>query len=152
MVNEVFKTPTIRIKKIIYNFKNMKTFKQLGIYIDFTNAFLMELINNQIISRNIEFGTKSTEKIQHPGKPETSTQNQEKHPIPSAYLLEICDVISNYHKVVLFGPNEAKNELFNLLEFDHNFEGIKIENVNTGQLTEFQKHDFLKEFYATTSK
>jgi len=152
MVNEVFKTPTIRIKKIIYNFKNMKTFKQLGIYIDFTNAFLMELINKQIISRNIEFGIKSTEEIQHPGKPETSTQNKEKHLIPSAYLLEICDVIRNYHQVVLFGPNEAKNELFNLLEFDHNFEGIKIENVNTGQLTEFQKHDFLKEFYATTSK
>jgi len=131
----------------------MKAYKQLGIYIDFTNAFLMELINKQIISRNIEFGIKSNEKIQqHSDKTAASTQNLLKHPIPSAFLLEICDVIRNYHQVVLFGPNEAKDELFNLLEFDHNFEGIKIENVNTGHLTEFQKHDFLKEFYAITSK
>jgi len=128
----------------------MKTFKQLGIYIDFTNAFLMELINKQIISRNIEFEIKSTKEIQHTGKPETTIQNQVKHLIPPAYLLEICDVIRNYHQVVLFGPNEAKNELFNLLKFDHNFEGIKIENVNTGNLTENQKQDFLKEFYTTS--
>ena len=126
----------------------MKSIKQLGIYLDFTNAFLMELINKQIVSRNIKFESITKEIKVNQDKKDTIAQNKVKHQIPSAYLLEICDIIRNYHQVVLFGPNEAKNDLFNLLEFDHNFDDIKIENINTGTMVESQKHDFLKEYYA----
>lgn len=125
----------------------MKTSKKLGIYIDYTNAFLMEMINKMIVSRNIKFEYNA--KIQNHSMDKLSlpsSGNPDKH-LQSAYMIEISDIISNYNQVVLFGPNETKNELFNLLEFDHNFDHIKIENVNTGKMNENQTHDFVKEYY-----
>jgi ADP-heptose:LPS heptosyltransferase len=125
----------------------MKTIKQLGIYIDYTNAFLMELINKMIVSRIIEFENNiEIEKYQDNFiKPEIDKENQ--HHLRSAYYLELCDIIRNYNQVVLFGPNDAKNELFNLLKFDHNFDSIKINNGNSDNLTEIQMHDYVKMYY-----
>jgi len=121
----------------------MNTKKQLGIYIDFSNAYLMELINKMIVSRSIEF--------EYPKVGDEINSNHKtvdkKHHLQSAYYLELSEIIRNYNQVVLFGPNDAKNELFNLLEFDHNFDMIKIKNVNTDKMNENQIHDFVKEFY-----
>ena len=47
----------------------MKNFRQLGIYMDHTHAFLMELEDNQIISRNIVSGLNDTD----------ATDKQENH-------------------------------------------------------------------------
>ena len=125
----------------------MKTSKKLGIYIDYTNAFLMELINKMIVSRQIKFEyTEKEQKIKDDEPLFSISEALEKH-LKSAYLVEISDIISNYNQVVLFGPNETKNELFNLLKFDHDFDHIKIENVNTDVMNEIQTHDFVKEYY-----
>jgi len=122
----------------------MKTTKTLGIYLDYTNAFFMELINKMIVSRNIKFEINE----KHEKQTESVVEDiHSKHHLPSAYFLEICDIIRNYNRVVLFGPNEAKNELFNLLEFDHSFDAIKIKNENSEVMSEEQMHDFVKEFY-----
>ena len=43
----------------------MKNFKQLGIYMDHAHAFLMELENGMILSRNIVSGWKETEEKAH---------------------------------------------------------------------------------------
>jgi len=114
----------------------MKTNKQLGIYIDYTNAFLMELINKKIVSRNIEFELK-----------ENDENNHQTHHLQTAYFLEISDIIRNYNQVVLFGPSNSKDELFNLLKFDHNFDHIKIQNINTDKMSELQLHAFVHEYY-----
>ena len=124
----------------------MKTNKQLAIYIDNSNAFLMELINKMIVSRNIEFEFKEKGK-NFPKKDDEKAHNQIKHHLPSAYYLEICDIIRNYNRVVLFGPNEAKNELFSLLEFDHSFDTIKIKNENSEAMSEPEMHKFVKKIY-----
>ena len=129
-----------------YKISNMKTTKTLGIYLDYTNAFFMELINTMIVSRNIKFEV-NEKKDKLPESIVDEIQIHNKHHLPSAYYLEISDIIRNYNRVVLFGPNEAKNELFNLLEFDHSFDTIKIQNENSESMTEVQMHDFVKEFY-----
>jgi len=124
----------------------MKTNKQLAIYIDNSNAFLMELINKMIVSRNIEFELKKYKdgsNDNHHGE----VNMIEEHRLQSAYFLDMCEIIKNYDQVVLFGPTEIKNELFNLLEFDHNFDSIKIQNVNTDKMNENEMHDFVKEYY-----
>jgi hypothetical protein len=125
----------------------MKTIKQLGIYIDYTNAFLMELINKMIVSRNIEFENNKDSEINQGKSVESEIDIEKQHHLRSAYYLELCDIIRNYHQVVLFGPNNAKNELYNLLEFDHNFDSIKIHNENTDNLTEIQMHDYVKMYF-----
>ena len=125
----------------------MKTIKQLGIYIDYTNAFLMELINKMIVSRDIEFENNKEIEIYQDNSIKYVIDNEKHHHLRSAYYLELCDIIKNYNQVVLFGPNDAKNELFNLLEFDHNFDSIKIHNENTDNLTEIQMHDYVKMYF-----
>jgi len=124
----------------------MKTTKTLGIYLDYTNAFFMELINTMIVSRNIKFEV-SVNNVTQPESVVGDIHIHNKHHLPSAYYLEICDIIRNYDRVVLFGPNEAKNELFKLLEFDHSFDSIKIKNENSESMSEVQMHDFVKEFF-----
>src|ERR1035437_6864055 len=125
----------------------MKTIKQLGIYIDYTNAFLMELINKMIVSRDIEFENNKEIAIYQDNSIKYVIDNEKHHHLRSAYYLELCDIIKNYNQVVLFGPNDAKNELFNLLEFDHNFDSIKIHNENTDNLTEILMHDYVKMYF-----
>jgi len=125
---------------------NMKTDKTLGIYLDYKNAIFMELINKMIVSRNIKFEFKEINN-NHSEKEGEDVHNRKEHHLPSAYFLEICDIIRNYNMVVLFGPNEAKNELFNLLEFDHSFDTIKIQNEKSVAMSEPEMHNFVKEFY-----
>ena len=124
-----------------------KAIKQLGIYMDYSNAYLMELIDKNIVSRNIEFESNGKDvHVNSLKQTETASSNIKRH-LQSAYYLELCEIIRNYNQVVLFGPAQTKDELFNLLEFDHNFDTIKIKNINTDKMNEIQIHNFLKEYY-----
>ena len=125
----------------------MKTNRQLGIYIDYTKAFLMELINKKIVSRNIEFENLGDGERSNANKQTNSEHSIQQHHLQPAYYVEISDIIRNYDQVVLFGPSDSKNELFNLLKFDHNFDTIEIQNVNTDKLTDKQLHKFVLKYY-----
>ena len=125
----------------------MKTNKKLGIYIDYTKAFLMEFENKKIVSRNIEFEEKGNGVDIPENKQAFSGSGNQEHHLQSGYYLEISDIIRNYDQVVLFGPSNFKNELFKLLEFDHDFDNIKIQNVNTDKMTDLQYHSFVTEYY-----
>jgi len=114
---------------------------------DYNNAFLMELIDKKIVSRNIEFESTEKNNAVNPNLQGVPVNKNKEHHLQSAYFVEISDIISNYNKVVLFGPAESKNELFNLLKFDHDFDHIKIQSVNTDKMTELQLHDFVREYY-----
>ena len=125
----------------------MEKIKRLGIYIDYENAFLMELINNLIVSRDIKFEVNEKTDIENSGiQPIIIHKDEEEH-LKMAYYVELGDIISNYHEVVLFGPNIVKNELFNLLKFDHNFETIKIKIGSNDVMNIDEMHAYLKEYY-----
>jgi hypothetical protein len=120
--------------------------KQLAIFMDDTNALLMELYNHMIVSRNIVFRSRENEEyIDYTySVPFKSTDEQWHH---WAYYKELGDIIRNYQQVVLFGPVGTKEGLYKLLEADHYFKNTKIELVNTNIMTEFQIHDFVLEYY-----
>ena len=125
----------------------MEKIKRLGIYIDYENAFLMELINNLIVSRDIKFEVNEKTDIENSGiQPIIIHKDEEEH-LKMAYYVELGDIISNYHEVVLFGPNIVKNELFNLLKFDHNFETIKIKIGSNDVMNIAEMHAYVKEYY-----
>ncbi|MDD4972291.1 MAG: hypothetical protein PHT07_22920 [Paludibacter sp.] len=126
---------------------NTKTNKKLGIYIDYTNAYLMELIGKNIVSRNIEFESGKTDKEATRINKSDSTETKTEYHLQTAYYLEISEIIRNYNQVVLFGPADVKNNLYTQLEFDHDFDHIKIQNINTDKMTQNQIHDFVKEYY-----
>jgi len=124
----------------------MKKNKQLGIWMDHSNAYLLELVNDAIIeniivseslNENEEYSSEKHEKQIH-----TKEQHQQ-----SDYYKRIVDSIKNFQEVVLFGPTDAKNELYNLLKADHLFDNIKIEIKNSDKMTESQMHSFVLGYF-----
>jgi ADP-heptose:LPS heptosyltransferase len=125
----------------------MKNFKQLGIYMDHAHAFLMELENGMILSRNIVSGWIETEQKPNQDNHFMGFNCGEKKHLQSAYYHEISEIIRHYQQVVLFGPTDAKNELNNLLKVNHLFNEIKIEIVDTDKFSNEQMHEFMKEYF-----
>jgi len=121
--------------------------KQLGICMDLTHALLMELENNQIISRDIVSGLKETDTIDKQDGHLCGFQWTEKQHLQKVYFTEISDIIRYYQQVVLFGPNDAKDELYKSLEAHHHLNDIKIKLVNTDRMSDAQMHVFVKEYY-----
>ena len=124
----------------------MKNIKQLGIWMDHSNAYMMELTNDTIVANNIvseladpeaEFNFYKGEKLIH--KKEQNLQLR--------YYKKLGETIKKYQEVVLFGPTDAKNELLNLLKNDHLFENIKIEVMNSDKMTDSQMQTFVREYF-----
>jgi hypothetical protein len=124
----------------------MKNIKQLGIWMDHSNAYMLELTNDTIVANNIvseladpeaEFNSYKGEKLIH--KKEQNLQLR--------YYKKLGETIKKYQEVVLFGPTDAKNELLNLLKNDHLFENIKIEVMNSDKMTDSQMQTFVREYF-----
>ena len=125
----------------------MKNFKQLGICMDLTHALLMELEDNQIISRNIVSGLNEADSTDKQENHFLGFEWTEKQHLQKAYFTEISDIIMHYQQVVLFGATDAKDELYKILRGHRQFNHIRIEVINTGILNNGQMHEFVKEYY-----
>ncbi len=125
----------------------MKITKDLGICMDHASAHIMELTIDPINTKNIV--SKFTHQIKEDAleKSEKHMHNKEQHE-PLEYDKEIASGIRNYDDVILFGPTDAKLELFNLLKADHLFANIKIEIKETDKMTENQEHAFVNEYFS----
>lgn len=123
----------------------METSKKIGVWMDHTLAHMIVLNNNSTVSNTIEALYLQGEK-QNFGKDESLKHNTEQDQL-SDYFKRLSAVISDYLEVILFGPTNAKTELFNLLKKDNQFSNIKIEIATTDYLTENQMHAFVKEHF-----
>ena len=124
----------------------MKKNKQLGIWMDHSNAVLMELTNDIIIEKTVASELTQDEKYLSLSKNEIFLHSKEQH-FQSRYYKKLSDAIRNYHEVILFGPSDAKNELLNLLNADHLFEKIKIEVKHSGKMSLNRMHDFVRAYF-----
>ncbi|MEI6817642.1 MAG: hypothetical protein WCL14_13615 [Bacteroidota bacterium] len=125
----------------------MNTKKYLGICMDHSNAHLIEFKDDSGESKTIESKFKHQEKEHSIGKSEQLMHNKEQHE-QSEYYNKLGEVIKRYDDVLLFGPTQAKDELFNLLRKDHQFEKINIRVEHSDKLTENQEHAFVKKYFA----
>lgn len=124
----------------------MTTHKKLGIWMDHANAHLMEFTTGTVETNAI--GSKFTDEA-HPdeSKGDVLLHNKEQHQ-ESAYYKELGKEIANYDEVLLFGPTDAKAELFNMLKADSHFEKIKIEVKQADKMTDNQQHAFVKDHFS----
>jgi hypothetical protein len=120
----------------------MKTTKNLGIWMDHSNAFLMEIINNNMTTSCIESAFTKEKRTEGMHKSELIMHNNEQQS-QANYYKKIGETIRNFEDVILFGPTDAKHELINTLKSDHLFENIKIEVLNTDNMTKAQMQDFV---------
>ena len=124
----------------------MKSLKRLGIWMDHSTANIMELSNDKIITVTLDSTPAFPEQIENLRMDERLMHNKVKNE-QSDFYEKLSYIINDYDEVLLFGPTEAKTELFNLLKDNRKFEKIKISVEPTYKIKENQQHAFLKNFY-----
>lgn len=125
----------------------MNNTKNLGIWMDHANASLMEYIAGSMESTVVASPFTENEKESSLAKSEHTMHNK-KQQQQAGYYKQLGEVIKNYNSVILFGPTDAKTELFNLLKEDRHFDNIKIEVKGAGKMTENQQHAFVREYFS----
>lgn len=125
----------------------MKAIKKIGIWMDHSIAHLMEFSTKPFEVNTIESKFTYADKKAILSKSEGLMHHEEQHKI-AKYYNKIGKAIQNYDQVILFGPTDAKVELFNILSEDFRFEKIKIEIKNTDKMTANQQHDFLRTYFS----
>ena len=125
----------------------MTTAKKLGIWMDHASAHLMEFTRDSIQTKIVSANFTHPEQGKSWHKSELQKHVKEQHQ-QAAYYQELEEVIKDYNGVVLFGPTDAKVELFNRLIKNHHFDKIKIEVKQVDKMTENQEHAFEREYFS----
>jgi nitrogenase subunit NifH len=120
---------------------------KLGIWMDHANANLIEFRVEPMITETISSKFTHTEKEHSLSKSENLMHHKEQHQ-QAEYYKELADIIKNYSEVLLFGPTDAKNELYNLMKKDHLFNAIKIIIKQTDKMTGNEQHAFVREYFS----
>lgn len=125
----------------------MTATKKLGIWMDHSFAHVMELTATNFKIKTIE--SKFSRKIENTNfdKCEDLLSLNEQNQLNS-YYKKIGEIIKNYGRVILFGPSDAKVELFDLLSEDVRFLKIKFEIKDTEKMTIQQQHTFIKDYFS----
>lgn len=115
---------------------------KIGIWMDHASAHIITLSEHDVPSRNI-----SSAGSGHSGMQNEHTTHNKEHNKDAAYYKEIAMVIAGYNDVLLFGPTDAKTELFNHLRKDHHFDKIKLVIEQADSMTDNQMRAFVRDYY-----
>jgi hypothetical protein len=118
----------------------------MGIWMDHSNAHIIEFTTDPIETKYLESKFTHQAKEQSLEKSEHIMHNKE-HQLQFLYFKELGDIIKNFDEVVLFGPTNAKVELYNILKADQRFIKTKIEVQQADKMTENQEHAFVKNYF-----
>lgn len=122
--------------------------KKLGVYLDHSQAQFVIYHADTEKLLNIESDFNHFEKEKSLSKSENIMHNKEQHEL-NAFFKKIGQALLNFDDVLLFGPTDAKAELFNHLRADHKFDKIKMNVKSSDKLTENQKNEFVKDYFDT---
>ena len=125
----------------------MATGKKLGIWMDHSNAHLIEFTDGRAEEKIISSKFTRQEKEHGLSKGENLMHHQEQHQ-QAAYYKKLGEVMKHYSRVVLFGPTDSKAELFNSLKDDHLFSKIKIEVEQADKMSKNQRGAFVKKHFS----
>jgi len=120
--------------------------RKLGVWIDHSSACLTEFTAGPMETKTLESDFTNQDRNQTRARSENVMHNkeQQRH---SEYYKKLGETILNYEDVVIFGPTDAKVELFNILRKDRRFTEIKIDVKQTDKMTEHQQHEFVREYF-----
>jgi hypothetical protein len=124
----------------------MKTTAKLGIFMDHSNAQVIEYIDSAIPKNTIESSFTHESKVEGLLKNEAMMHNKEQHQ-QKEYYKKIADVIRNYDAVLLFGPTNAKAELANLLKDDNHFLNTRVALKDTDKITSLEQCKLVEEHF-----
>lgn len=125
----------------------MKAAKKLGIWMDHASAHLVEFTHDPIQTKTITSKFTHEAKLHSMERGENVMHHREQHQ-QAEYYKGLGELIRNYDEVLLFGPTEAKDELFNALKADHHLSKVKIKTKHSDKMTENQQHAFVKAYFS----
>lgn len=123
----------------------MNTKKTLGIWMDHSVANLIESKDSNT-NHTIESDFTNIKKLGALRRSEDIMHNKEQQ-LHEAYFQEIADEILKYDHVLLFGPTNARVELYNYLNKDLHFKDIKIDVEAADKMTDNEKSAFVKKHF-----
>ncbi len=86
------------------------------------------------------------EQVENLRMDESLMHNKEQNQYTDFYK-KLSYVINGYSEVLLFGPTDAKSELFNVLKNNRQFEKVKISVQPADNMTENQQKAFVKKYF-----
>ncbi|HCN84286.1 MAG TPA: hypothetical protein DIT07_11810 [Sphingobacteriaceae bacterium] len=114
---------------------------------DHSSAHLIEFTTDPMTTKAIESKFTRQEKEEALGRSESLMHNKEQQE-QAEYYKELSTIIKNYDEVILFGPTDAKVELYNTFKDDDLFSKIKVEIKQTDKMTENQQHAYVREHFS----
>jgi hypothetical protein len=108
----------------------------------------MEFSNDKVQTIMLESIPAFPEQIENLRMDESRMHNKEQNQNADFYK-KLSYIIYDYSEVLLFGPTDAKNELFNLLRDNRRFEKVKITVQSADKMTDNQQQAFVKDFFNT---
>ena|SRR5680860_14981 len=124
----------------------MKSARKLGIWMDHSVANLIELSNEKMVKRTMELTPAFPGPVENLRLNESLMNNKEQNHL-SEFYQKLSNVIKDYDEVVLYGPTNAKTELFNQLKEDIHFDRIRIEVQPADKMTDNQQEAFVKKYF-----
>jgi cell fate (sporulation/competence/biofilm development) regulator YmcA (YheA/YmcA/DUF963 family) len=119
---------------------------KIGIWMDHSLANLMDYSVNPMQTKTIECNFTHEDKEEALKRSESIMHNKKQNEL-SEYYKEIAKIIKQYDEVLIFGPTDAKIELYNTIKDDQAYAKIKIEIKPTGKMTENQQYAFVKTYF-----
>ncbi|HOY17730.1 MAG TPA: hypothetical protein PLC89_10565 [Haliscomenobacter sp.] len=116
--------------------------KKLGVWMDHSSAHITIYEAEPAATQDLE-STKINHSNDHGSSGNENITNNKDQNKQAEYYKKLAELIKNYDAVLLFGPTDAKLELFNVLKADHHFDNIKIDVLSTDKMTENQEHAFV---------
>ena len=113
---------------------------------DHHNAHLIEFSSEVKETKTITSDFTFRDKEETLQRSESEMHNKEQHKQTTFYK-NLAAVIINYNEVLLFGPTDAKVELFNFLKENHKYDNIKIEVKNTDKMSDVDQHQFVRDYF-----
>ncbi|MBB2148216.1 hypothetical protein [Pedobacter gandavensis] len=119
---------------------------KIAIWMDHSVAHLMDYPADPILTRTIEcnFNQEARKETLQHGE---STMHNLEQGDQAAYYKELAEIIREYDEVLLFGPTEAKTELYNTFKDNHLYSAIKVEIRTADKMTESQMHAHVKAYF-----
>jgi hypothetical protein len=127
--------------------ETIKPTQFLGIWMDHSTAHLMEYTRDSMETETVESTFTHQDREETLNRSESTMHNKEQQK-QRLYYKELGEIIKKYDEVVLFGPTDAKAELFNILRDDHLFDQINIGVEDADKMSEKQQHAFVRGYFS----
>ena len=123
----------------------MKAQKNVGIWMDHSIANFIDLENSKH-NESIESDFTFTKKEETLSRSEYTMHNKEDQ-LNDAFYKKISEKILKYDHVLLFGPTNAKSELYNYLAKDLHFKDIQFDVEMADKMHETQQAIFVRNHF-----